>query len=64
MDGSVVGWMIYYCCNGMIMKRRNEEILKKRMRMIYSGELVETFTVPPIMRIHTCESETHTQYTL
>lgn len=59
MDGSMVGWMMYYRCIGMIMIRRNEEILQKRMRMIYSDELLETFTVPPVMRIHTCESDAH-----
>lgn len=59
MDGSMVGWMMYYRCIGMIMIRRNEEILQKRMRMIYSDELSETFTVPPVMRIHTCESDAH-----
>lgn len=64
MDGSMVGWMMYYRCIGMIMIRRNEEILQKRMRMIYSDELLETFTVPPVMRIHTCESQTHTMHTV
>ncbi len=30
--------------------------------MVYSDELVETFTVPPVMRIHTCKSDANSEH--
>jgi len=56
------GWLMFHYYKEMIMKRRNEEILKKRMRMIYSDDLMETFTVPPVMRKHTRDSDTHSAH--